>query len=133
MSRIGNDSKGEQIFLFVIFLFLIVAGFVLLRGCYGWCCDRLAESLSRVNGGDKYVVVADGFVVKGDVDRITAPEAHGAVEDHSDAVLGAILDSEYEARARGSVNDHGSYGAHGAAKHVYLVFRLEAALPKKED
>ena len=107
MSRIENDSKGEQIILFVIFLCLIVAGFVLLRGCYGWCCDRLAESLSRVNGGDKYVVVADGFVVKGDVDRLTAPEAHGAVEDPSDA--------------------------HGAAKHVYLVFRLEAALPKKED
>ena len=111
---------------------VILVVVLVMRGCYGWCCDRLAESLSRVHGGDKNVVVADGLVIEDDVVRLAGREAHGAVEDVADAVRGSRLDAKDEAGARGSVDDHGADRAHGVAEHVHLVLRLEPGLPKKE-
>ena len=128
-----NGSKGEMVAVAVVFGVMLLAVLLGLRWCYGWCCDRLAESLSRVNGGDNHVVVSDCRIVAGDVLGLAGCEAHGAAEDVASAVHGARLDAKDEAGARGTVDDHDSDRAHGVAEHVYLVLRLEPALPKKES
>ena len=132
--RVGQTIRTcvPLVIVFAMVAIVILVAVLVLGGCYGWCCDRLAESLSRVNGGDEYVIVVDGIVFEGDAVRLAGREAHGAVEYVADAERGTRLDAKDEAGARGSVDYLGPHRAHWRTKHVYLVFRPGSELPKEE-
>ncbi len=132
MREMEYGSKGEAVVVAAVLGVALLAVLLGLGWCYGWCCDRLAESLSRVNDGDEYVVVVDGVVVEGNAVRLAGREAHGAVEDVADAERGTRLDAKDEAGARGSVDYLGPHRAHWRTKHVHLVFRPGSELPKEE-